>query len=82
MNLGIKGAMIVHGHDGLDEITVSDQTSICEIREGKIIKYDLDPRDYGIPLSDKSTVVGGTAADNAKITLDVLSGSVKVNRAI
>lgn len=82
MNLGIKGAMIVHGCDGLDEITVSDKTRICEIRDGKIIKYDLDPRDYGIAFADKSTIVGGTAKDNAKITLDVLSGKEGPQRDI
>ena len=47
MNLGIKGAMLVHGNDGLDEITISNTTRVCEIRDGKLIKYDLDPRDYG-----------------------------------
>ena len=74
--------MIVHGCDGLDEITVSDKTRICEIRDGKIIKYDLDPRDYGIAFADKSTIVGGTAEDNAKITLDVLSGKEGPQRDI
>lgn len=74
INLGIKGAMLVHGNDGLDEITVSDSTKICEIRDGKLIKYELNPKDYGIRLSNKSEVVGGTAQDNAKITLDILNG--------
>ena len=45
MNLGIRGAMLVHGNDGLDEITISSTTRVCEIRDGKLIKYDLDPRD-------------------------------------
>ena len=74
MNLGIKGAMIVHGDDGLDEITVSAPTQVCEIRDGKLIKYQLDPRNYGIGYSEKETLVGGTAADNAAITLAVLNG--------
>ncbi len=37
--------MLVHGNDGLDEITISSTTRVCEIRDGKLIKYDLDPRD-------------------------------------
>ena len=73
-NLGVKGAMVVHGNDGLDEVTISDKTKICEIKDAKLIKYELDPRDYGMELTDLSEVVGGTAKENAQITLDVLSG--------
>lgn len=82
MNLGIKGAMIVHGSDGLDEITISDTTKVCEIQGDKLIKYELDPRDYGIELSDKSSVVGGTASDNSLITLDILNGKTGPTRDI
>lgn len=74
INLGIKGAMIVHGNDGLDEITISENTKICEIKDGKIIKYELSPKNYGIQISNKSEVVGGTAEQNAQITLDILNG--------
>ena len=74
MNLGIKGAMLVHGDDGLDEITISNTTRVCEIRDGKLIKYDLDPRDYGMELAELSSVVGGTAQENAQITMDILQG--------
>lgn len=74
INLGIKGAMIVHSNDGLDEISVSDNTKICEIQNNKLIKYELDPRDYGIELSNKSDVVGGDAKDNSIITLEILNG--------
>ena len=74
MNLGIKGAMLVHGNDGLDEITISNTTRVCEIRDGKLIKYDLDPRDYGMELAELSSVVGGTAQENAQITMDILQG--------
>lgn len=73
-NLDVKGAMVVHGNDGLDEITISDTTKICEIKGSKLIKYELDPRDYGMKLADLREVVGGTAEENAQITLDILSG--------
>lgn len=82
MNIGIKGAMIVHGSDGLDEITISDTTKICEIKGEKLIKYELDPRDYGFKLSDKSEVVGGSAYDNSLITLDILNGKTGPTRDI
>ncbi|MCX7657432.1 MAG: bifunctional anthranilate synthase component II/anthranilate phosphoribosyltransferase [Oscillospiraceae bacterium] len=77
INLGIKGAMLVHGDDGLDEISVSSSTSVCEIRDGKIIKYKINPEDFGMPLAKKSEIVGGSALDNAKITLGVLSGKAQ-----
>jgi anthranilate synthase/phosphoribosyltransferase len=77
MNLGIKGAMIVHGQDGLDEVSISGKTSVCEIRNGKLIKYEINPEDYGMRTAPKSAIVGGTADDNAKITYDILSGKEK-----
>lgn len=74
MNLGVKGAMIVYG-GGLDEITVSGISTVCEIKGRKLIKYDLNPEDYGIKISPKSEIVGGTPEDNAKITLNILNGT-------
>lgn len=73
MNLGVKGAMIVYG-GGLDEITVSGLTTVCEVRDKKIIKYDINPEDYGIKIAPKSEIVGGTPKENAQITLDILTG--------
>ncbi|WP_461239741.1 anthranilate phosphoribosyltransferase [Paucilactobacillus sp. N302-9] len=72
--LGVKDAMVVHGQDGLDEITLSKPTSVVELRNGKITKYTIDPRDYGMKLVDKSELVGGTPHENAQITKDILAG--------
>lgn len=82
MNLGIKGAMLVHGDDGLDEISISDTTTVCEIRDGKIIKYKLSPKDYGIKQGKKSDIVGGNALENSRITMDILSGKPGAQRDI
>ena len=82
MNLGIKGAMIVHGNDGLDEVTISDRTTVCEIQENKLIKYEITPEDYQIPIVDLNEVIGGTAEENAKITLAVLNGKQGPQRDI
>lgn len=73
MNLGVKGAMIVYG-GGLDEITVSGVSTVCELRGRKLIKYEINPEDYGIKISPKSEIVGGIPTDNAKITMDILTG--------
>lgn len=74
VNLGVTSAMLVHGDDGLDEVSISDKTAVCEIRDGAMKRYELDPRDCGLSLAKKSDVVGGTAQENAKITLDILNG--------
>lgn len=76
-NIGIKSAMIVYGNDKLDEVSVSDITSVCEVRNGQIKSYDIKPEDFGLNRADKSEIVGGTADDNAEITKGILSGKIK-----
>lgn len=73
MNLGVKSAMIVYG-DGLDEVSVSGETKVCELRGKKIIKYSITPEEFGLKRYPKEDIVGGTPAENAQITLDILSG--------
>jgi len=82
MNLGIKSAMVVYGSDGLDEITTTTSTKICEISGGKLIKYELSPVEFEIPFSKKSELVGGSAQENAQITLDILNGETGAKRNI
>ena len=61
-NLGVKQAMIVYGDDCLDEISISDTTSICEIRDGKLISYKISPEEFGISMAEKDSIKGGTWA--------------------
>ena len=82
LNLGVKNAMLVHGNDGLDEISISGRTDVCELRSGRQIRYELNPRDYGFALAGKEEIVGGTATDNATITLDILNGNKGPQRDI
>lgn len=77
MNLGIKRAMLVYGNDRLDEISISDTTSVCEIKDGKTSFYEINPEDYGMKMAEKSEIVGGTATENAKITLGILKGEIQ-----
>ncbi|MCC8043184.1 MAG: bifunctional anthranilate synthase component II/anthranilate phosphoribosyltransferase [Oscillospiraceae bacterium] len=74
INLGIKGAMVVHGADGLDEITMTGPTHVAEVRDGKILHYDIDPHDYGFEYCTPDVLKGGTPQENAQITLDILTG--------
>ncbi len=76
MNVGVKGAMIVYG-DGLDEITVCGTTKVCELRDKKLIKYEITPEDFGMRRANRSEIVGGTPDENAQITLNILKGIEK-----
>lgn len=77
INLGIKRAMLVYGNDKLDEISISDATSVCEIKDGKIKKYEICPEDFGFKRASKDEIKGGTPEENAQITRDILSGIEK-----
>jgi anthranilate phosphoribosyltransferase len=74
-NLGVKSGMVVFGQDGLDEISLSSPTSVCELRNGEFKSYVLEPEQFGFKCCKKEDMVGGTPADNAKITRDILSGA-------
>jgi len=73
-NLGLKNAMVVYGQDGLDEISLSASTSVCEIRNGKFSSYVLDPQEFGFALCSKKELVGGTPPENAEIARAILNG--------
>lgn len=73
-NLGVKKALIVYGDDQLDEVSISATTSVCEV-DGKVLKsYQISPEDFGMKIAAKDEIVGGTADENAIITLNILEG--------
>lgn len=72
--LGSERALIVHGMDGLDEITVTTRTKISELKDDKIASYYLDASDYGIARSESSSLKGGDARENANIIRAVFRG--------
>lgn len=73
-NLGSLGAMIVHGADGLDELTLTGPSRVAELRGGEVSVYDLDPRDLGFKRVKLHELVGGDAAHNAQLLREILSG--------
>jgi anthranilate phosphoribosyltransferase len=73
-NLGVKNAMVVFGQDGLDEISMSAPTSVCELRNGEFKSYVIEPEQFGFTRCKKEDILGGTPAENAKITRAILSG--------
>lgn len=72
--LGSERALVVHGMDGLDEISLTDRTRITELRDGWIRTYMFDPRQYGFEFCTMSDLKGGTPADNAAILINILKG--------
>lgn len=74
VNLGIERAMVVHGSDGLDEITLTGKTWISEVKEGWIKNYTLDPKDYGMSYCSLADLKGGDLKTNAEIALGLLNG--------
>lgn len=73
-NLGVKSAMVVYGTDGLDEISASSVTKVCEVVNGNYKTYELEPEQFGMKKCKKEDLLGGTPQENAKITRDILSG--------
>lgn len=73
-NLGTKRAFIVHGQDGLDEITTTTTTRISELANGKVKTYTLDATSLGIPKAESTSLLGGAPEDNAEITTSILKG--------
>lgn len=73
-NLGVKRAMVVHGHDGLDEVTLTSKSTVCEVSGGKLNSFFLDPARFGFAFCRKEDLVGGAPEENAKLALDILNG--------
>ena len=79
---GAPRAMVVHGHDGMDELTITGRSTVWEIRDGDVRQYDLDPRDLGVEVIDLDQIAGGDAAANAAIARRVFAGEAGPHRDI
>jgi len=73
--LGSERAMIVHGSDGMDELTVFGPNHVAELRDGHVREYTLDPASLGLAHTDRAAVAGGSAQENATRIRAVLSGT-------
>ena len=81
-NLGIKRAMVVHGHDGLDEVSLSAKTTVCEVNKGQVNSFFMDPHQFGFDYCRPEDLVGGDPKTNAQIALDILNGAKGPKRDI
>ncbi|HKO54573.1 MAG TPA: anthranilate phosphoribosyltransferase, partial [Thermoanaerobaculia bacterium] len=72
--LGAEHALVVHSRDGLDEISVSAPTRVCEVLGGEVRTYEIEPGELGLPVHPIEQVLGGDTATNARIAREVLGG--------
>ena len=80
--LGLRRALVVHGLDGLDEITITGPTRIAEVREGTVRTYEVTPEEFGIKRGTLDDIAGGDAAANAEIIREILGGGTSPRRDI
>ena len=79
-NLGVRKGMVVYGEDKLDEISVSAPTKVCEFEGDSFTTYTITPEQFGMKRCAKEELVGGTPQENARITLEILSGEKGAKR--
>jgi len=72
--LGSKHALVVHGEDGLDEVTTTDTTQVSELKNGRIKNYEISPKHFGIRKAKPADLKGGDAAYNARLAMSILGG--------
>jgi anthranilate phosphoribosyltransferase len=80
--LGLHRALVVHGLDGLDEITITGPTRIAEVRDGNVRSYEVTPEEFGIKRAQLEDISGGDAEANATIIREVLSGNRSARRDV
>lgn len=80
--LGLHRALVVHGRDGLDEITITGPTKVAEVRDGRVRVYEVAPDDFGIARATLDQISGGDAKENAQIIRAILDGEKSPKRDV
>jgi anthranilate phosphoribosyltransferase len=80
--LGLHRALVVHGSDGLDEITITGPTRVGEVREGQVHTYEVTPEEFGLQRATLEEISGGDAAHNATLIREVLAGKKSARRDV
>jgi anthranilate phosphoribosyltransferase len=80
--LGLHRALVVHGLDGLDEITITGPTRIAEVREGTVRTYEVTPEEFAMDRGTLDDICGGDAAANADIIVEILEGKKSPRRDV
>jgi len=77
LGLGYERLLVVHGSDGLDEITVTGPTHVCEVLDKSITEYKISPEQFGMDIAAPQELKGGTPEENAEILKQILTGKIK-----
>jgi anthranilate phosphoribosyltransferase len=80
--LGLRRALVVHGSDGLDEITITGSTRIAEVRDGQVRSYEVTPEEFGLQRATLGDIAGGDATTNAALIREVLAGNKSARRDV
>ena len=80
--LGLRRALVVHGLDGLDEITITGTTRVAEAREGSVRSYEVEPEEFGMTRATLQDISGGDATENAAIIRAILDGEKSPRRDV
>ena len=81
-SLGCNHALVVHGDDGLDEITITGKTRVCELNSGRIESYTINPGDFGLSQASLETLKGGSVNENATLLRRILAGATGPQRDV
>jgi len=81
-SLDCRHALVVHGEDGLDEITLTEKTKVCELKNGRISSYSVSPEDFGLPRASLNSLRGGTVDENATLLRSILAGALGSQRDV
>ena len=81
-SLGCQHALVVHGEDGLDEITVTEKTRVCELKSGRIKSYSINSEDFGLSRASLDSLKGGSADENAALLRRILAGATGPQRDV
>jgi len=80
-NLGVENAMVVHGEDGLDEISLCAPTFVCEVKNGWVRSYTITPEQFGFKRCEREELQGGAPPENAEILKTLLRGGNGAKRS-
>lgn len=78
--LGCERAMVVSGHDGMDEISTAAPTDVAEVRDGRVRRYTIEPRELGFAPPPEGSLAGGEPAENARTITSILAGEAGPRR--
>src|SRR5207248_6524018 len=80
--LGLRRALVVHGKDGLDEITITGPTMVGEVRDGWVKTYEITPEEFGLKRDTPESISGGDVKANAEIIREILAGAKSARRDV